>query len=161
MNAESNRTDVWSPCTPGTLKEFRRSALSRRRWRNLTVTSSAVALVICVAALAVWTGPREYYYGGIACRDVRANIGAYAGGDLPDETIEKIRTHLRQCPNCSELMKKMRHRSELDRSGQAFGCLCPHCRTEETAGIWHPMRASTASQNRPDVQIASVQAPQN
>lgn len=58
-------------------------------------------------AASRWHEPQEYYFGGIACSEVRAHLDGFATGGLPASLRDRIDAHLRQCPACQSLMQEM------------------------------------------------------
>lgn len=132
MNENSNHTESWAPCTPGTLQTFGRHAKVQRRLHGAARATGIAVVLLCVTGLTVWsvgrfTGEREHYFGGIACHEVRANLEAYAMGTLSDELAKRIETHLRECPACQEFMKQMNQQASTDTT-HVVNCSCPHCR---------------------------------
>lgn len=133
MNQDSNRTESWTPCAPGELQSFGQRAKAHSRLRGITRAAGAAVILLCVGGVTVWsvsrlTGDREYYFGGIACHEVRANLEAYAMGTLSDELVERIDAHLRECLACQEFRQQMSQMQVSTESIYTSGCSCPHCR---------------------------------
>lgn len=132
MSTEPNQSEIWASCPRGTLRGYARRVQSGRRHRLIARTAVAGLVVVCVAGLANWAvddwlGGREYHFGGIACHKVRANLDAYFANTLPPDVSERIDAHLRQCPDCQELMRNMKamHVSLLHLPPSQ--CSCPRC----------------------------------
>jgi len=124
MTSDSKNRETWDSCPAGTLQSYAQKAKARHQFRAITRTTGAVAAIICVVGLSIWTAGRfsaehEYYFGGIACGDVRANLEAYATDTLPEETADQIRIHLQECPACQELMRQMKQQERSAASLQS------------------------------------------
>lgn len=112
---QSNHTEPWAPCAPGTLGTLAAKALGRRQQQRVawaTGAAAAVTAAVVLVGLTLWhlqgpLGQREYYFGGIACREVIGNIEAYRQGQLPDEEASRFRVHLAECPACQAVIKAM------------------------------------------------------
>ncbi|HQU47266.1 MAG TPA: zf-HC2 domain-containing protein [Pirellulales bacterium] len=105
--------DDWQPCPPGLLGGMVQKARRRRRHEVLNRGLAAALLVV----LTVWggvfvasrhQGQGEFDFGGITCSRVRALMPEYMAGKLDVPTSESIRQHLAQCPDCGQLMERMR-----------------------------------------------------
>ncbi|MGD9856464.1 MAG: zf-HC2 domain-containing protein [Planctomycetaceae bacterium] len=108
----SQQRDDWQECPPGTLQGYARRYKRSQQTQGLARASGAAAVVLAFAGLTWWSagrwsGEREYHFGGIACSAVQSNIAAYAMGSLPEETTERIRAHLSECPVCQEMLRRM------------------------------------------------------
>lgn len=56
------------------------------------------------------------------CRQAKTLLALHAGGDLPENQVEGLTTHLARCPGCASELKAMQHAlaavSEMSRSDQ-------------------------------------------
>jgi len=164
MNTDSNKAETWSPCAPGTLEAFGRASKAKRRLRVATrVTGSAVA-VLLIAGLSVWsvnslTKPREFYFGGIGCRDVRDNLGGFAMGTLPDELSQRIQAHLKECPACQEVMKRMDQPQASINDRPLTGCRCEDCQPLSFAPPPKLARTESLQQSSGNLTLTASLAP--
>jgi len=144
MISDSNNKETWEACPPGTLQAYARTAKAKRQRRNVVRATGAVAAIVCMIGLTLWSvgrfsGEHQYYFGGIACRDVRSNLEAFASGTLPEEMADRIETHLAECPACQELMRQMKQQ-------------------ERSAASLQPARPILLSSS-PNAEFRSVQLP--
>jgi len=80
------------------------------RVRQIGGSVAAVALIAVVLVSGrslIRNVTHEYYYGGIACSQVKPLLIAYHNGKLPAPLAEKIRCHLAACPVCGPKYKEM------------------------------------------------------
>ncbi len=74
---------------------------------------AGVVSVLLIAVTAGWyavrsTGDRpEFHFGGIACSEVHQAMPAYLAGDLDETVVQKIDTHLAECPHCQKYIQEM------------------------------------------------------
>jgi len=113
MSSDDCHFTTWTECPAGTLHGMIDTRINRRRQHRLQRAASALAVIVMVSAgLAAFATLRanvepEYYYGGIACTDVRSHLRAFAAGEVSGETAEQMKIHLQQCPTCQKLMRSM------------------------------------------------------
>jgi anti-sigma factor RsiW len=91
-----------------------------------------------------WRRPHEYYFGGIACHEVRAHLPAYLAGTLPEELAGRIRRHLQECPACREAMRRMVPPQASAKSDGTAACTCAHCRAHRGQAEKPAQAASSA-----------------
>lgn len=134
MKTPPNPSETWEPCATGLLTGVAARGKSVRRRRAVVKVGIGAALLSAVVGVAAWTGgwgrgPRENYFGGIACREVGANLGAYASGSLAPELKSKIDVHLLNCPMCQERLREMQAVPAAPTQASATpACDCPECR---------------------------------
>lgn len=164
MNEDAIRTESWPTCPAGALQAVGQRARARRRLHGVMRAAGAAAVVLCLAGLTVWSvgrssGGREYYFGGIACHDVRAHLAAFARGTLSDELAERIATHLKECPACRELMQQMHQQQVSTVSRQAASCRCSRCRALVADGLKAGSEATVPPHIIERVQLALAASP--
>ena len=125
------RRPAWEPVPPGEIQDLARR-LRGRRQRRLFLRAGAALLGSLTAGglLAWWLGgksatpparpgvPGDFYYGGIACSEVKAWADAYGQGALDAGTRGKIADHLRQCASCATFYKAKGHAARTPRPGE-------------------------------------------
>lgn len=121
MTQFPNDQGLWIPCAPGSLTQY---ALRRRQRRRRLAAARAVGAVATVLlALAVgWEllhKQKEDNIGGIACHDVERLIPQYLRGGLSSEERDKIRRHLAECPDCGEMLRRLKQ-AHMPGSGEPF-----------------------------------------
>lgn len=114
MNTQEDNGGEWLPCAPGTLQAIGAQRKARRR-RFLIARSAAAASVLGVVVL---TGvlisqslrmDQQYFYGGISCEEVQAQMDKYAMGALSADIASRINAHLQECPECQKMMQQMQN----------------------------------------------------
>jgi len=112
MSRTPKKPDEWQSCEAGFLIALSERAKSARRRRFVLRASACLAALVCAVGLGLWgagfwSRPSENYFGGIACHEVQENMPAMLAGALPEELKARIEAHLRECPGCREMMRKM------------------------------------------------------
>jgi hypothetical protein len=102
---------VWTSCVPGTLQALAEQLRATRR-REVLRRVAAPLVVFTVLGVSSWTMLQvmrhsDSQHGGIACRDVLANLELFDSGRLPDTMSRKIVAHLRDCPSCQSLLSEL------------------------------------------------------
>lgn len=70
-------------------------------------------LLLSVAAFGLFDFPlaepsqRQFHFGGISCREVRARLADFRRGNLVEELAQRMQVHLQHCPRCSRLRRQM------------------------------------------------------
>lgn len=135
MNAFNQPDEHWTSCERGTLTRIGADAKARQRRQTAWRAAAWICSVLLVGVgvwMAVRPGPvndQQFNFGGIACREVRANMGEYKMHRLPPKLSEQIAAHLKQCPACQEFMKNMpRERAAANGHSRLAACDCPTCR---------------------------------
>lgn len=135
MNAESTESNYdgsWNACAPGSLQAYGRRCKALQRRQVISRAAGTVVVLLCVGlgmwAVNYWSGQCEYYFGGIACSEVRENLDAYAMGTLPEPVAEQMQTHLHACPRCQRLMHDIQQMQASAAPVPAAGPSRPHCR---------------------------------
>lgn len=140
MPPKPNTSEAWMPCPRGSLGQFARREQTRQRRRFLVKVSGVAAVVALGGGVGFWTlrppGRSEPNFGGVTCTEVRTNAMAMMAGTLPAELMQKIQTHLSQCPECQEFLKKMRANAGNLKVSAADArhrepCGCPQCCSAE------------------------------
>lgn len=138
MPSKPNTSEAWMPCPRGSLGQFARREQTRQRRRFLVKASSVAAVVVLGGGVGFWAfGPRgssEPNFGGVTCTEVRTNAMAMMAGTLPADLMQRIQTHLSQCPDCQEFLKKMKAETGNRKMSSADDrhrepCGCPQCRS--------------------------------
>ena len=114
MSTESQNHDEgsWEPCPAGELQRLAGRLAGERRHRRLTTigqwTVGATLSVVLLLAGAFVVGQfSQNNFGGIACREVTAQLVAYHAGELDAERAEQISAHLQQCSMCNAAYDEM------------------------------------------------------
>jgi len=120
---------------------------SRRRKQAIgQVASIAVAVFIGVAVTAYFLpfrqgASKEYYYGGVACHTVKANMIRYLANDLPADETQRFHLHIAQCPKCGPLYERMTGHQQA--RSECHDPNCPHCHGTPTIVAVDSAAAST------------------
>lgn len=153
MDASHQTEAQWQSCKPGTLTSRGAAAKASGRRRRLALQVAGAGCAIAAVGFGVWLAShpgsidrREFHYGGIACRDVRANMADYQMRRLPDELTRRIAAHLEQCPACQKVMRTMQHQQPpaVSRILNARPCDCPLCRQRQALAALAGPRLSRA-----------------
>lgn len=152
MSMASKKSNQWEPCESGYLAALCERAKSARRKRRLFRAGAGAALVICGVGLGVWSSgywstPRENYFGGIACHEVRENMPAMMAGTLPAEVKVRMEAHLRECSACREMVQKMQNSQAATIAPHDYwACDCPDCRRKFAQAALRRVRWSEPEQ---------------
>lgn len=101
---------LWRRCPPGKFEDLTRKLQRRRQRRQFLRAAGAVAVAAVGGGITFWLAKptvREPGLEDISCGEVRQLAGAYARGELPPTTRERVRQHLAGCPQCSALFRSM------------------------------------------------------
>jgi hypothetical protein len=113
MTRSEAEQEKWAQCPPGTLTGI--AALhARRRRRAAAFKLGGAAMVVLLCLSVGWRVFRhdgqmqEFNFGGIACHDVQHLMPDYMMGKLPEDTSDRIRRHLAECPHCQDVVRRMK-----------------------------------------------------
>jgi hypothetical protein len=113
-SSEQVPNPLWVPCPQGEFQKLSRRLRARRHRRDFLRASTAVTAVLAAGAGA-WLlfGPAEdepvdYYYGEIACSEVRSHALAFVRGTLPEDLKQRITAHLSYCIACRNYIEALR-----------------------------------------------------
>lgn len=141
MNTKTKEPQEWKSCDSGFLVGIsERAKVSRRRQSALRASVAAMVVLFAVGlgvwSTGRWSSPKEYYFGGIACHEVREHMPAMTAGTLPEELRTRIETHLRECPVCREMMQKMgAGQAAAGISQDYWTCDCRECQRQNAYAI--------------------------
>lgn len=108
--------DRWASCPPGEIRRFVRRKKTRKRvFCGAQLTGGAVLGILLALTVTGWPGVRgshqrvqDFHVSGMSCSEVRASADDFFARRLDDESSQKIRVHLAQCPHCAPLVNRMK-----------------------------------------------------
>lgn len=108
----NNVNESWEPCESGLLVGCANQAKSAKNRKTATQVGSGVATLLVAVGLVAWSvnywnRPNEYHFGGIACHEVHENVPAMIAGTLPEDVMQRMQVHLKECPMCQKMMAEM------------------------------------------------------
>ncbi len=127
------KSEPWEPCPPGELVCAAQRMRARPRDRiaaRLIGVAGAFVIVAFAGWLAVsrFTRTQQHRFGGITCDQTKQHLQEYTEGRLTDATlVDRIAVHLRECPECGPLARKMFPQlSQFRRTGPPSQRCCGH-----------------------------------
>jgi len=113
MKTTFDNAESWEPCESGLLVGRAQQAKTAQAIKTATQIGGGILTVLLVVGLGAWSvnywdRPEEYHFGGIACHEVQENIPGMMAGNLPDDVMQRMQVHLKECPMCQEMMAKMK-----------------------------------------------------
>jgi hypothetical protein len=127
------RRPQWEPVPEGEIWSLSKRLRGRRQRRLFLRAGGALLGTLATGGLLVWwlrgpsavpapsPGPRppaDFFYGGIACSEVRAKAEAYGTGTLDAGIRSKIIEHLAKCPPCAAFYKAKGYAARTPHPGE-------------------------------------------
>lgn len=112
MNKSLENDNDWEQCETGLLVACSKRAKSAQQKKAALRLGAGVISLLLALGVGVWSanlfgGPKENYFGGIACSEVCQQMPAMMAGKLPQAVVTRIQVHLEKCPQCQEMLAKM------------------------------------------------------
>lgn len=113
MKTTSDNPESWEPCESGLLVDRSKQAKTAQTRKTATQIGGGILTMLLIVGLGAWSinyweRPEEYYFGGIACHEVQENVPGMMAGTLPEDVMQRMQAHLKECPVCQEMMAKMK-----------------------------------------------------
>ena len=114
MNPQPTPNDgEWGPCPTGELGRMVGRIRSKRRSAQVRRIGGTAAVMALFAVMLVGgrsmirNSTGDIRYGGLTCSEVHPQLMAFHDGKLPAPLADKIRQHLKRCPDCGPKYEKM------------------------------------------------------
>jgi hypothetical protein len=147
MESPKNSPDQWDACQSGEVRQLVDALKKRRRVRTMQRGGGVALLLMMVLFSSFFVmgilPQAERNDGGIVCSKVQQFAEKFRAGDLDAELADKIRAHLKTCPQCQKRMEE-------------FGMNSAPQQTTTTAAGWiraNPSRRNLAGHNSPDAPV--------
>lgn len=119
MKTTSENPESWEPCESGLLVDRSKQVKTAQTRKTAAQIGGGILTMLLIVGVGAWSAnywdrPEEYHFGGIACHEVQENIPGMMAGKLPEDVLQRMQVHLKECPMCKEVMAKMQAQQAVE-----------------------------------------------